>query len=71
MTIQSIRKILSSFNQDAMLSELPDSEFVTGGAITNACRIAGYEESGNIVVNNLAAWGMTVAKFAKLIAPQE
>jgi hypothetical protein len=70
-TIESIREALSTLDQDAVLCDLPDSEFVTGGSITDACRVAGYDESGRVTVNNLNAWGMTVAKFAEYIAPEE
>jgi hypothetical protein len=70
-TIESIREALSTLDQDAVLCDLPDSEFTTGGAITDACRVAGYDESGRVAVNNLSAWGMTVAKFAEYIAPED
>lgn len=70
-TIESIREALSTLDQDAVLSDLPDSEFVTGGSITDACRVAGYDESGRVTVNNLSAWNMTVAKFAEYIAAEE
>lgn len=68
-TIETIREILSVLDQDAILCDLPDSEFVFGGTITNACRAAGYDESGRVTVNNLSAWEMTVADFAECIAP--
>ena len=67
-TPTTITEALASLDQSACLFDLTDSEFVTGGAITDACRIAGYDVSGAIVVNNLNAWSMTVAQFAKLIA---
>jgi hypothetical protein len=67
-TIESIREVLSTLDPDAILCDLPDSEFVTGGAITDACRVAGYDESGRVTVNNLNAWGMTVAQFAEYFA---
>ena len=68
-TIKSIREALSNLDQNAHLTHLPDSEFVTGGAITDACRVAGYDESGRVTVNNLNAWNMTVAVFGEHIAP--
>jgi hypothetical protein len=68
-TIQSIREALSTLDQTAILCDLHDSEFVTGGAITEACRVAGYDESGRVTVNNLSAWNMTVAEFGEHIAP--
>jgi hypothetical protein len=71
MQNSTIPTALSSLDQDAILYDLPNSELLTGGAITNACRAAGYDESGNIVVNNLNAWNLTVAKFAELIAPKK
>lgn len=71
MNIKSIREALASLDQDALLCDLHEGEFVTGGAITNACRAAGYDESGRVTVNNLNAWGMTVAKFAECIATEE
>lgn len=63
-TIEAIREALSTLNQRAILCDLPDSEFVTGGAITNACRAAGYDESGRVTVNSINAWNMTVAQLA-------
>ena len=63
-TIESIREALSDLDQDAILCDLPDSEFITGGSITYACRLAGYDESGRVTVNNLSAWNMTIAEFA-------
>jgi hypothetical protein len=53
------------------LCDLPDSEFQTGGRITDLCRAAGYDESGRVVVNNLRAWHMTTAEFAKTITGAE
>ena len=70
-TIESIREALSDLDQDAILCDLPDSEFVTGGSIADACRVAGYDESGRVTVNNLRAWNMTVAEFGEHIAPDD
>jgi len=53
------------------LCDLPDSEFQTGGRITDLCRAAGHDESGRVVVNNLRAWHMTAAEFAKTITGGE
>ena len=58
-------------DQHAPLCDLPDSEFKTGGRITDLCRAAGYDESGRVVVNNLRAWHMTTAEFAKTITGAE
>lgn len=55
----------------APLHELPDSEFVTGGEITSACKAAGYDVSGRIVVNDMNAWNMTVAEFLGLLHGEE
>lgn len=68
---ESIREALASLDPSAFLFDLPEEEFVTGGAITNACRASGNDESGHVTVNNLNAWGMTVAEFAEYIAPEE
>ena len=67
---ESIRESLSRLNQAARLHELPDTEFETGGAITAACKKAGYDESGRVTVNNLRAWDMTVADFAHYISSE-
>lgn len=67
--VESIHEALSNLDQSAALRDLPDSEFVTGGSITDACRAAGYDESGRVTVNTLNAWAMTVAEFAVMIAP--
>lgn len=63
MKTEIITKSLSKFNPDTQLSEIPVEEFETGGAITNALREAGYDESGLIVINNLAMWGSTVEQL--------
>lgn len=62
-----ITNALANLDQSAHLFDLPDAEFQTGGAITNACRIAGYDDSGNYIVDSLNAWRMTVAEFADII----
>jgi len=67
----AIQEELSTLDPNARLYEIPDAEFVYGGAITNACKIAGYDESGRVTVNHLNAWGMTVAQFAADIAQGE
>lgn len=71
MKNESIREALASLNSSAFLFDLPEEEFVTGGAITNACRAAGYDESGRITINNLNAWGMTVSQFSEIIATED
>jgi hypothetical protein len=53
------------------LFELPDAEFEAGGRITELCRAAGHDESGRVVVNNLRAWSLTEAEFAKLLTGGE
>ena len=63
MNINTITNALSKFNPDTQLSNIPVEEFETGGAITNALREAGYDESGLIVINNLAMWGSTVEQL--------
>jgi hypothetical protein len=63
----TITEALAKLDPFTLLCELPDTEFVRGGAIDDACRIAGFDESGRVVVNNLAAWSKTVAEFVELI----
>jgi hypothetical protein len=70
MNPATISEALASLDPSALLFDLPDSEFVFGGAITDACRAAGFEESGRGVVNSLNAWDKTVAQFAELIATE-
>lgn len=65
---EAIAKAVASLDPSAILCDLNDSEFETGGAITNACREAGYDESGRITVNQLSAWNKTVSEFADMIA---
>lgn len=65
--IESIREALGNLDPSSLLCDLPDNEFITGGAITNACRAARYDESGRVTVNDLNAWGMTVAEFQDLL----
>ena len=64
-------KTLADLPQDTLLCDLPDSEFQTGGAMTVACRAAGYDESGRVTVNSLNAWGMTVAEFSELLSSDQ
>jgi hypothetical protein len=65
----TIGRALAGLDPSALLHELPDREFAFGGAIDDACRIAGYSESGRTTVNQLMAWNMTVAEFAAAITP--
>lgn len=62
------RATLDQLDPTTKLYDLPDSEFVCGGAVTTACRDAGYDESGRIVINNMDAWGLTVSQLAKTLA---
>jgi hypothetical protein len=66
-TIESIQAVLSALDPVTPLCDLPDGEFEQGGAITLACRLAGYAESGRDAVNDLSAWNLTVAEFAAKI----
>ena len=61
----AIKDALFALDQSALLHDLPDREFEFGGAINDACRLAGYVESGRVVVNQHAAWLMTVAEYAE------
>jgi hypothetical protein len=63
-----ISEHLKSLDQSDMLCNLPDTEFDCGTAIHGAIRAAGYDESPRNVINNLGAWGMTVAEFAAHIS---
>jgi hypothetical protein len=64
--MNEIKTILSRLDQGAILCELPESEFETGGAINEACRAAGYWDSGRVTINDLNLWGATVADFAAI-----
>lgn len=59
-----------SLDPEAILADLPDAEFETGGAITKACRAAGYDESGRAVVNEMNAWSLPVRKFLEVLYNQ-
>lgn len=65
-----IHSALANLDQTAVLYDLPDSEFEAGGAITNACRCAGYDEAGRAAINQLDAWSLTVSELATLLADQ-
>lgn len=54
---------LSVFDLSTVLHDIPDAAFATGGAVTNACKAVGYDESGRATINGLNAWGWTVARL--------
>ena len=61
-------QILARFNDvdpfETSLCDLDDSEFVTGGRVTDIVKECGYDESGRAVVNQQNAWGMTIDEWA-------
>jgi hypothetical protein len=63
----AITKALAKFAPETRLCTIDADEFETGGAITNALRAAGYDESGMIVINNLKMWGSTVWELESLL----
>jgi len=67
MNTESIKAALANLDQNAALCDLPDSEFVTGGAITTACREAGYDESGRATINQLNVWSITVGELEAML----
>lgn len=64
------RPVTSHLDPEAILCDLPDAEFETGGAITKACRAAGYDESGRAIVNQMNAWSLPVRKFLEILCNQ-
>jgi hypothetical protein len=75
MKIEAIKTALANLNKTATLCDLPDAEFVTGGAITTACHEAGYDESGRATINQLNMWRCTVEELEATLcehsAPRE
>lgn len=71
MNTQAIKAALANLETNTALCDLPDSEFVTGGAITNACREAGYDESGRAAINQLNVWKITVGELEAMLCSQK
>jgi hypothetical protein len=46
------------------LCDLSDSEFETGGRITDVVQAAGYDESGRECINDQGGWNMTIYEWA-------
>lgn len=58
---------LAKFHPETKLCNIDVDEYETGGAVTDALRKAGYDESGMIVINNLGMWGSTVEELRKFL----
>jgi hypothetical protein len=71
MKTEAIKAALANLDKTATLYDLPDSEFVTGGAITTACRAAGYDESGRAAINQMNVWSSTVGELETMLCEQE
>jgi len=71
MKTKAIKAALANLDKTTALCDLPDSEFVTGGAITNACRAAGYDESGRATINQMNVWSHTVEELETMLCEQE
>jgi hypothetical protein len=66
--------LIEKFGAETQLFDIADAEFVTGGAITEAVKTAGYDVNGHVFVNDNSAWSMTVAEFVDLLeaaAPEQ
>ena len=61
-------QILNRFNDvdvlETGLCDLDDSEFVTGGRVTDIVRHLGYDESGRKCINDQNAWQMSIYDWA-------
>jgi hypothetical protein len=71
MKTEAIKAALANLDKTAALCDLPDSEFVTGGSITTACRAAGYDESGRATINQMNVWSSTVGELETMLCEQE
>lgn len=71
MKLEAVKTALINLDKNAKIFDLDNSEFITGGAITNACRAAGYEESGRVVINQMEAWSMTVGELEAILCDEE
>jgi hypothetical protein len=58
-----LRQLIEKYGKDTPLCGLPDSEFFTGGLVTDLLRAVGYDEAGNITLNHLNWWSKTVSEF--------
>jgi hypothetical protein len=63
----TVTAALDKFRPEQRLCDIEISEFETGGAITNALKSAGYEESGKVTIGNLSMWGSTVWELKSLL----
>ena len=52
---------------ETCLCDLADSEFVTGGRVTDIVHELGYDESGRLFVNCQDAWHMSIYDWAHTV----
>lgn len=62
---------LSHLDMDMMLNYVPKEEFQADGALTEACRIAGYSENAFYVASRNFSWNLPVAEFAEFLADDD